>query len=200
MNYNILCDIGNVLLRFDFRISVRRVAPMCTVPEAEILGLCTGLMNQVETGTISTDQFLEGCTSAIGYRGSRDFLLDAFQDIFEPNLAMMDLIRNEKDLGTPLYLLSNTSDIHVPYFFEKFPVFQLFDKAIYSHKVNCMKPAPEIYEKTKAILEIEPQSTLYIDDRPENIAAGSEFGFQSLLYDIDDHESFAARFNELTKQ
>ena len=102
---------------------------------------------------MGTYKFLDQAIEKVGYTGDRDFLVNAFQEVFELNEEMVDLIKEESKRGTPLHLLSNTNDIHVPYLFETFPVFHLFDNAVYSHEVFCMKPSPEIYHKTITNLE-----------------------------------------------
>lgn len=196
MSYSLLFDIGNVIVTFDFQISVRRIAPMCSVAPEAIFDSVNELKDELESGQISSDEFIDQAIEKVGYSGERDFLINAFQDVFELNTEMERLIEAESKLGTPLYLLSNTNGIHVPYIFEHYPVFHRFDKAIYSHEVHCMKPDPEIYEKTIDILDIDPAKTIYIDDMAENIEAGLAHGFRAIGYGKSEHARFLEQFNE----
>jgi putative hydrolase of the HAD superfamily len=194
MSYSILFDIGNVIVNFDFQISVKRIAPMCSVAPEEIFHNVIGLKDELETGRISSEEFLDQVIDRVGYKGERDFLVNAFQDVFELNEDIVDLIESESREGTPLYLLSNTNGIHVPFLFEKFPVFHLFDDAVYSHEVGSMKPDSDIYEKAIAKLGIAPEKTIYIDDLLENHDAGKAHGFRAIHYQKSGLPGFVAQF------
>ncbi|MDF1815125.1 MAG: HAD family phosphatase [Verrucomicrobiales bacterium] len=192
MSYSLLFDIGNVIVSFDFRIAARKVAPMCDIPAESLLPSVSGMMIDLESGVISSDQFIDSAIDKIGYTGERDFLVHAFQDIFEVNELNVELIKQESGKGVPLYLLSNTSGIHVPWLFRHYPVFQYFEKGIFSHEVFCMKPDPEIYRKTIDILGVDPAKTIYIDDIEENCRAGAKAGFQTCCYRKENHTEFLA--------
>lgn len=194
MSYSLLFDIGNVIVNFDFEISVRRIAAQCSVPPEAIFHNVNTLKDDLESGNISPEEFLDQATEKIGYSGANRELIEAFQEIFEPNQEIVELIEAESKSGTPLYLLSNTNGIHVPFLFERYPVFNLFDGAIYSHEVRCMKPHSSIYEKTIEILGIDPEATIYIDDMPENFEAGKAHGFKAIEYRKGDHATFLKEF------
>ena len=53
-----------------------------------------------------------------------------------------------------------------------------------------MKPDPKIFIHTIETLDLDPANTIYIDDKPENIAAGIAAGFTSIIYDPNKHEAF----------
>ena len=87
----------------------------------------------------------------------------------------------------PLYLLSNTSDIHADYFEAKYPVFQRFSGAVYSHLAGCVKPGRPIFEIAIRQFDVEPGETVFIDDLAPNVAAAREMGFHALQYDHTQH-------------
>ena len=103
---------------------------------------------------------------------------------------MIQFIREQKAQVIPLYLLSNTNGIHVPFFTTEYDVFDLFDGATYSHEAGSMKPDDLIYEVAIKNHQVDPATTIYIDDRPENIEAGKRHGLISIEYDFRDHEAF----------
>ncbi|MEO0414313.1 MAG: HAD family phosphatase [Verrucomicrobiota bacterium] len=196
MSYSLLFDIGMVIVRFDFAKAAAAVSQHCSLgPEAIFLAV-NELKDDLECGRLSNDAFLDETIDRIGYTGRRADLLEAFTDVFELNQPMVDLIESEKALGTPLYLLSNTNGIHVPFLFDQYPVFRLFNDAIYSHEVGCMKPDDSIYEITLEKLKIDPSRTIYIDDLPENIDAGKKHGFVGIRYDGSDHSEFLNQFQQ----
>ena len=97
----------------------------------------------------------------------------------------------------PLYLLSNTSDIHVDYMLVKYPFFALFDDAVYSYRVGCAKPEAEIFHLSARQFGVEPGETLFIDDLPANIATARQLGFHAFQYDLACHGSFLAELERL---
>lgn len=195
----ILFDIGKVIVDFDFQVSARKIAPFCSLPSVQILEVLTPHMVELESGKISRERFLDLTTEIIGFEGERQFLVDAFQDVFDLNEPMVELIEAEYSRGTDLCLLSNTNGIHAPFLFENYAIFDRFRGAVLSHEVKCMKPEPEIFDKTIDALKLDPGRTIYIDDRPENCEAGKAKGFHSLCYDLKEHDSFLEKFREVSE-
>lgn len=194
-----LFDIGNVIITFDFSISARKIAAHSRVPAEELLALVTPLTIDLELGSISPDEFIAAASERIGYTGDPVYFRESFADIFELNLPMVSFIESLKAAGKPLYLLSNTNGIHVPFFEATYPVFSLFDGRIYSHEVGLMKPDPAIYEVVKSTLPLDPARTIYIDDMPANCEAGTSAGFLSLPYHAKRHEEFLAAVDRVTR-
>ena len=196
MSHTFLFDIGNVIIAFDFGIAARRLAPHIEIPADEALEEVTQLSVPLEVGEISTDEFIELASDRIGFKGSPDFFRNSIADIFELNVPIVHFIEEQKKSGATLHLLSNTNEIHVPFFEANYPVFDLFEGRVYSHEAKLMKPDPAIFEHTIAKLKLEPEKTIYIDDKLENCEAGKEAGLISIQYDLDDHESFLAEVTE----
>jgi putative hydrolase of the HAD superfamily len=183
-------DIGNVLLRFDFDLAIQRIRPLCTAPivpeELE------GVKNRLEEGQITRQAFVREVMGILGFRGGESEFESAWQEIFEENLVMTDVVRQLKG-RFPLYLLSNTSDLHISYIFRQYPVFALFDDAVYSHEAGCMKPAPEIYRIAARKLGVKPEETVFIDDLGPNIETAAALGFRAIHYDFTRHDVFMER-------
>ena len=190
MSRAFLFDIGNVIIAFDFGIAARKLAAHIEVSADEALRRVTELSIPLELGDLTTDEFISEASNMIGYRGTPEFFRDSIADIFELNTPIVRFIEEQKAAGAPLFLLSNTNGIHVPFFEAKYPVFGLFDGRIYSHEARLMKPDPKIFIHTIETLDLDPANTIYIDDKPENIAAGIAAGFTSIIYDPNKHEAF----------
>lgn len=185
-----LFDIGNVIITFDFSKATRKLAPFSKVAAEEALPLVATLTVELELGLLSPGAFIAAASEKIGYTGDADFFHRSFADIFELNLPMVEFIEARKAEGCPLYLLSNTNGIHVPFFEKTYPVFAYFDGRIYSHEVGLMKPDPQIYHVTRETLKLIPEETIYIDDLPANCDAGRAAGFLTVPYDHTRHDDF----------
>ncbi len=190
-------DIGNVILKFDFTQAASRVADRCDLEVGEILPAVQPMHEDLETGRMSADDFIAEAIRRIGFLGEADELRHAFQDIFTVNEPIAALIEELHEKGEPLYLLSNTSDLHVPFFTREYRVFDRFHDAVYSHVAGCMKPDPEIFRIAARQFDVDPGETLYLDDLPANVEAADAAGFRAMVYDHRDHQGFQSRYEEL---
>ena len=181
-----LFDIGNVLVPFDFNRAIRRIASQCALPLDGLPPAAKEITERYESGQIERAEFLRQTIALLQYSGNEADFVAAWQDIFEENHAMTRLVGRLHG-RYPLYLLSNTSDIHADHFEAKYPVFQYFSGAVYSHRARCMKPGRLIFEIAVSQLGVTPCETVYIDDLPANVATARDLGFHALQYDYTQH-------------
>jgi len=191
----VLFDIGNVLLRFDFSVALRAVAAHMDGPSdpTRILVDVERVKVAYEDGAIDRAAFLRGVFDVLRYRGTEADFVRAWEDIFEPNGPMVTLVE-ELHARLPLYLLSNTSDIHRDYIFREYPFFARFAAGIYSFEVCASKPGRRIFELAIERLQIDPARTLFIDDLLPNIETARAMGFVCHHY---HHERHAALLEQL---
>lgn len=180
-------DIGMVLLRFDFSLTVKKVRGRCKVGDEEISRLFwgSGLVKAYDRGEVTTSEFGIRGAKLIGFDGDPEELISAWSDIFEHNQCMIERVGRWKARGMALYLLSNTCESHVNFFTAKYDFFELFDGRVYSYKEGCAKPEPAIYQTLLDRFGLQASSTLMIDDRLENIEAARNLGIKGLLYEED---------------
>lgn len=57
-----------------------------------------------------------------------------------------------------------------------------FDAIINSSDIGCAKPAPQIYETALQAAGVSPGEALFVDDRPENVAAATAIGMAGHPY------------------
>ncbi|MDP3849523.1 MAG: HAD family phosphatase [Luteolibacter sp.] len=185
-----LYDIGRVLLDFDFESSLARLLPAgCTDPHERMTRLLDR-KDDFEAGAIDPDTYIHWALGVLGSDATPAEFRDAWQKIFTPNEAMWERVRELSAAGHRLILFSNTNAIHCPWVFDAYPEFSLFDEAVLSFETGSIKPHPPIYQHALDTHRLIPRETLYIDDMPENIATGREFGFQCHQYDLTDHPAF----------
>jgi len=194
----LLFDIGNVIIHFDFARTVSVVRGQChALPAATLLEMVTNPIIELELGKIEPGKFVSDICRRIGFSGTEEEFLAAFEDVFDLNLPMAHFIEKQSAAGIPLYLLSNTNAIHVPFFTKRYPVFSHFSGAVYSHEEHCMKPDPKIYQIVTESFSLTPNETIYIDDSPVNCQAGRVHGFETVCYDRKNHEDFLRSIDRL---
>ena len=192
----IIFDIGNVLLRFDFSLVTKRVAPFCSASLAHFDTLLEPLKIELESGRISGEIFLEEASKAIGFSGDPTMLRTAWQDIFTPIEATHALVERLHP-QFPLFLLSNTNDLHAEYFLGKYPVFARFKDAVYSHRCGLMKPDGLIYRHALEKFNLQAGQVFFIDDLAPNVEAARACGWRTHHYREDSHDLLLSELSSL---
>jgi putative hydrolase of the HAD superfamily len=58
----------------------------------------------------------------------------------------------------------------------------MFDGIVISSRIQMVKPERQIYEHLLTLYQLEPAETVFIDDTPENLAAASSMGIQTIRF------------------
>lgn len=195
MSRTFLFDIGNVLVHFDFAKAARRLAERSEAAPDGIEALLEPIKVDLESGRMSDDAFITQGIARIGFAGSRTEFAEIWSDIFTENRPMIALV--DRLAGRHLlYLFSNTSALHRDWLFGRFPVFARFDGGVYSYEAGCSKPHEPIYLEAVTRFGLDPAGTIYIDDLPENIAAGERLGFATHHYVVGRHRALEERVEQ----
>jgi putative hydrolase of the HAD superfamily len=191
-----LFDIGNVLLKFDFSVAMKKTLALSEVRDPiEATAQVDRIKVGYEDGQIDRAAFLRGVFDVLRYRGTEAEFVAAWEEIFTPNEPMIVLV--ERLHGRyPLYLLSNTSDIHREYFFRTYEFFGRFAAGTYSYEAKASKPGREIYALAQRQHGLEPASTFFIDDLLPNIETARALGFHAHHYHYGEHEKLLAQLAE----
>ncbi len=192
-----LFDIGNVIVRFDFSKALRAISDLSDVPdEAGALVRIDESKLRYEDGQITRAEFLDQAFTLLKYRGSEARFIAAWQGIFTANAPMHTLIERLA-ARHPIFLLSNTNDMHVEGLFRDFPVFRHISGGTYSHTARASKPHPRIYRIACEQHGLTPADTLFVDDLADNIATAHELGFQTHHYHPDRHAALLEKISPI---
>ena len=185
-----LFDIGNVLLAFDFAPALGSLKGPAAKQDA--FELIMARKDIFEEGKEEKANYIDWASGLLDFRGSHQEFEQAWTSIFTPITPMWELAAELKKAGHRLILFSNTNCIHAPYCLENYPVFELFDGAVFSHEIGAIKPEAAFYERAIEKFSLIPEETQYFDDLPANIEAGKKFGFHSQLYEMKEHQQSLA--------
>lgn len=183
MKISAVCfDLGKVLLHFDWKLMVDRVAEKSPLPPEEIARLLKEDPQCVvyEIGGISSAKFFSHLKKNLQYKGTARELRAAFSEIFTP---MTEHIALAAQLAPhyPLAIISNTNEAHIVHAEAIYSFFSLFHARIYSHQVKTAKPKREIYQiALDALGGIDPLEALFIDDLEPNILGAVQLGWQTI--------------------
>lgn len=178
-------DLGKVLVDFDYTFAARKIAARSARSPQDLHAFLGGspLLLEYESGRMTRQQFYDAVAPAIGFQGDLAEFGSYFADIFT---AMPDTIALHAQLrqrGFPTYIFSNTNDLAIEHVRRDFPFFSQFDGYILSYEVGSMKPEPGIYAAMEQMAGRRGADLIYLDDRPENIAAGRARGWQAILHE-----------------
>jgi glucose-1-phosphatase len=183
MKISAVCfDLGKVLLHFDWRLMLDRVAKKSPLAPEEIARLLKEDPQVIvyEAGGITSAKFFSHLKKLLRYKGTAKELRAAFSDIFTPlpeHIALAALLAPHY----PLAIISNTNDAHITHAESTYSFFSLFRARIYSHQIKAMKPDPALYKAAlKALGGIDPLEALFIDDLEANILGAVRLGWQTI--------------------
>ena len=197
MKISAVCfDLGKVLLHFDWKIMLDRIAKRSPLAPEEISRLLKADPQIIayEVGAITSAKFFAHLKKLLQYKGNAKELRACFAEIFTPlsdHIALAALLAPHY----PLAIISNTNEAHIVHAEATYSFFSLFPVRIYSHQVKTMKPEPAIYQAAlKALGGIDPLETLFIDDLEANILGAVQLGWQTihLRPEVDLREALAS--------
>jgi epoxide hydrolase-like predicted phosphatase len=195
----LIFDIGNVLVPFDWQPFLSRLQADCAnltnTAEKEFRELIT----RFEVGEMTGEMFSRQAVRTIGFQGDEREFIAIWNNIFSSNPPMERTILGLKK-RFPLFLLSNTSDLHLEYLMRNCDVLQHFVDGVYSFRAKCAKPDRRIFEIAIKQFGLKPENTAYIDDLPANVRSASDLSFKTIRYDLTKHAEFERRLAELGVQ
>jgi HAD superfamily hydrolase (TIGR01509 family) len=181
----IVFDLGKVLVDFDWSIAARKIAARSTAPPEQFHEfLATSpLLWQYECGQLGRGQFFEAIRAVTGFQGNVAEFNDYFAEIFTEIAPMIALHAELRQRSLKTYIFSNTNDLAIEHVRRDFPFFNNFDGYVFSYEVGAMKPHSKIYEAMEKMSGRRGADLIYIDDRPENVEAGSARGWRTISHE-----------------
>ena len=181
----VVFDLGKVLVDFDYRIAARNVAARGKIAGEELARVISQspLLLQYECGLLTNEQFYKAICDASGFLGDIEEFATSFADIFTPIEPMVELHAALRRRKMPTFIFSNTNDFAVRQIRRRFPFFSDFDGYILSYEHGSMKPEAKLYDVVERVTGRRGPEILYLDDRPENIAAGVARAWQVILHE-----------------
>jgi len=179
----IVSDFGGVICTFDYRIFCERLGRRIGRSADEIYAaVYDGTLNvEFEQGNLTGPEYHRRVMSLFGADVPYTEFFPMYGDIFTENPATCEMLRR---LHTryPLYLLSDTNEIHFGYVKATVEVLNLFDEFIVSYEVGAMKPDPRIYREALRRAELPAEACVFIDDRPGNVEGARRVGMHAFQF------------------
>lgn len=138
------------------------------------------VVGEWEVGRIGVDEYLD---STVFYTG-RDFTREQFIAYMcaqsTPDPECLALVRRLAERGrVRLFTLNNESQVLNQYRIEAFGLDAIFLGFLTSCWLGVRKPSRAIFEHAMRIVQARPESTLFVDDRAQNLQPAAALGMQT---------------------
>ncbi len=183
-------DLGNVILPFEHKQIAVKLHEVSRIQNRFspddlfkfLFDRDRGLVNPYEEGLMSSMDFF----AKIRERYKLELEFDEFKDIwniiFQEDPEVNAIIAHLKDKGYPVFLLSNTNELHFSYIMERYPIVHSLDEWILSYEVGAKKPKQKIYDAIFEKTDVARSEALYIDDIQSYVEAAKTYGMQALHF------------------
>ena len=194
MRKTVLLDLGNVIVRVDFRPFLTWLAGKAgnSTPVEPLLR--SSLFYDFEFGHLNPAEFARRVGALYGADISLPELEREFCGIF-PGLVegIEEVLAGYPE---PLYILSNTNELHLNYIRREFPVMEKFARVFASHEMHQRKPYPGIYQNVAINLGVRPQDLVFFDDVHANVEGALKAGLEAHVF--ESAAQLAARLKDLS--
>jgi epoxide hydrolase-like predicted phosphatase len=145
---------------------------------------------ELEKGNLTEAGFLQklgdSLEPVLGHRPELHRFSEIYFDALHPNEPMIELMREAKEGGHRMGMLTNNVREWEPLWRSMLPVDEIFEVVVDSGFVGCRKPDREIYEITLERLGVTSEECLFIDDIDVNCDAARELGMSAVHYQHND--------------
>lgn len=187
----LMFDFGNVIGFFDYALIHGRFGARLGLSADEFRALAEQkgmerLLVEFERGAIEPEEFSRRVQAETGLDMPYEEFVADWEDIFELNASVGELVAELKGLGYTLILGSNTNSLHAPFYRRRFrETLDHFDHFVYSHEVRSMKPDRGFFEACIQAAGAPAGSCVFIDDVEANVEGARAAGLVGVAYHGD---------------
>ena len=187
----VVFDIGNVLVAFDWESAFRNVLGFEGEQFERIANATTrnNDWNLHDKGDLTDEEMLNRFISNDPQDEAE--IRRMYEDLtilVEPYDYAISWVRGLKAAGYKVYILSNYSERSFRQAMEigKLDVVKEADGRVISYEEKLIKPDPAIYKVLFERYSILPESSVFIDDREDNIKSAIECGMHGIVFKTKD--------------
>ncbi len=178
----IIFDIGNVLVRYDWKGYLRRLGFSDDI--CEKIGEAVfenPLWQEFDRGVLGDKNVEQRCRALLPqYAAEMDKVFGHMEDLVQECTYAAPWILSLKEKGYKVYVLSNYGRTLFGYARTNFRFLHYIDGGIISYEVQYIKPEPEIYERLIQKYGIRPQEAVFLDDTAENLIPARKLGMRTI--------------------
>lgn len=116
---------------------------------------------------------------------------EIFENRWILNEELLNFIREKKENGLKIAVLSNVAQYSFGQFFSEEEQAKFFDEVVLSGNEGVSKPDARIFEIACERLGEKPENCVFVDDSLENVLAAEKLGMRGIVY--ADFDNFKAK-------
>jgi 2-haloacid dehalogenase len=181
----VVFDVGGVLLEWDPRHLYRKLFAGDDNAMEQFLGsVCTEEWNERQDAGRT---FAEGAAELLSVHADKADLIHAFGRRFDEMIPgaieeSVEILRELKRAGVPLYAVTNWSAETFPSTRNRFDFLAEFDGIVVSGEEGVIKPDPRIFRILLDRYDIPPAAAVFVDDNPANAEAAANLGIHGIHF------------------
>jgi len=181
----VVFDVGGVLLQWDPRHLYRKLFAGDDAAMEHFLGnVCTEEWNERQDAGRT---FADAAAELLPAHADKAHLIHAFGRRFDEMITgaieeTVDILRELKRAGVPLYAVTNWSAETFPSAQNRFDFLAEFDGIVVSGEEGVIKPDPRIFRILLDRYDIPAHAAVFIDDNPANAEAATNLGIHGIHF------------------
>jgi len=181
----VVFDVGGVLLQWDPRHLYRKLFAGDDAAMEHFLGnVCTEEWNERQDAGRT---FADAAAELLPAHADKAHLIHAFGRRFDEMIPgaieeTVDILRELKRAGVPLYAVTNWSAETFPSAQNRFDFLAEFDGIVVSGEEGVIKPDPRIFRILLDRYDILAHAAVFIDDNPANAEAATNLGIHGIHF------------------
>ncbi len=178
----VVFDFGNVIADFNQVELIKKFNPKSMEPLA-FQNLIFQNWSDLDDGKIELEAYIEDCLKRAPASAKPEIIdfIHRWPQFLEYNEPIYELIKELEAKEVRLFLLSNA-----PKFFQEslpnFHILNSFEGFVLSGIEQVSKPDVRIYQVLLDRYDLQPETTLFIDDLIENVEAARKLGIEAVQY------------------
>ena len=179
----VIFDLFGVVVAFDDNLVYDRISQRCTEPNSAIAAMHDLVSDpNLIRGRTSLQQLHTRLVSEAGLTAS----FQEFERIWSASYS--EAMPGVRDLllqlagQCRLVLLSNVDPYYWPTVHASVPELTTFHAKVLSFELGAAKPDAQAFKRAVAVSEVPIERCYFVDDKPENIAAGASLGIAGHLF------------------
>ena len=186
---NIIFDYGGIFLNIDYDKAVQNLGALSKeldVTELYSKSKQVKLFSDIETGQISSDDFLAGLADMLKVSDTQKVKEAWNSMLFDIPVERVEFLKELKE-NKNVYMLSNINEVHelhLESYLEQTDLgdfYDHFEKVYFSHKIGMRKPNSEIFEYVLSDSNLDIQNTIFIDDSAQHVEGAKGMGLEAIL-------------------
>ncbi len=199
----IIFDLGGVLLNIDYQLTSNAFQNLGWANFDVFYSQKNQkkIFDDLEVGKINESEFVDELKQYLPEASNAEIIAAWNAMLLDFPYQRLQLLK-ELNKHYPLFLYSNTNAIHYKAFeqaihthFDGLHLSSLFKKAYYSHILGKRKPHKESFEFILNEQQLNPASTLFIDDSIQHIEGAKEAGL--MTYHLKKGEDITQLFPDI---